>query len=115
MQLFREAGKAVCAMPALLFQPIYVSTYISIQLLSMITSVSHIVVSCQQIEFSQMWFILIYFQTYLFIGFTMVAWIYCMLWIESAGDIYLNRKNHVHFKKDALIIVRERIIRFVGS
>lgn len=25
MQLFREAGKAVCAMPALLFQPIYVS------------------------------------------------------------------------------------------
>ncbi|XP_072754368.1 choline transporter-like protein 1 isoform X1 [Anoplolepis gracilipes] len=65
MQLFREAGKAVCAMPALLFQPIY---------------------------------------TYLFIGFTMVAWIYCMLWIESAGDIYLNRKKHVHFKKDALLI-----------
>lgn len=27
MQLFREAGKAVCAMPALLFQPIYVSTF----------------------------------------------------------------------------------------
>ncbi|XP_029175076.1 choline transporter-like protein 1 isoform X2 [Nylanderia fulva] len=65
MQLFREAGKAVCAMPALLFQPIY---------------------------------------TYLFIGFTVVAWIYCMLWIESAGDIYLNKKNHVHFKKDALLI-----------
>jgi len=33
-----------------------------------------------------------------------------MLWIESAGDIYLNRKNHVHFKKDALLIVCERII-----
>lgn len=28
MQLFREAGKAVCAMPALLFQPIYVSIYL---------------------------------------------------------------------------------------
>jgi solute carrier family 44 protein 1 (choline transporter-like protein) len=25
MQLFREAGKAVCAMPVLLFQPILVS------------------------------------------------------------------------------------------
>ncbi|XP_025075815.1 choline transporter-like protein 1 isoform X1 [Pogonomyrmex barbatus] len=65
MQLFREAGKAVYSMPALLFQPIY---------------------------------------TYLLIGGTVVAWVYCMLWIESAGDIYLNRKNHIHFKKDALII-----------
>lgn len=27
MQLFREAGKAVCAMPALLLQPIYVSIF----------------------------------------------------------------------------------------
>ncbi|KYQ54280.1 Choline transporter-like protein 1 [Trachymyrmex zeteki] len=65
MQLFREAGKAVYSMPALLFQPIY---------------------------------------TYLLIGSTVIAWVYCMLWIESAGDIYLNRKNHVHFKKDALLI-----------
>ncbi|XP_011882498.1 PREDICTED: choline transporter-like protein 1 isoform X2 [Vollenhovia emeryi] len=65
MQLFREAGKAVYSMPALLFQPIY---------------------------------------TYLLIGSTVVAWVYCMLWIESAGDIYLNRKNHVHFKKDGLLI-----------
>ncbi|XP_067207426.1 choline transporter-like protein 1 isoform X2 [Linepithema humile] len=65
MQLFREAGKAVGAMPALLFQPVY---------------------------------------TYLLIGFTVVAWVYCMLWIESAGDIYVNKKNHVHFKKDALLI-----------
>lgn len=32
-----------------------------------------------------------------------------MLWIESAGDIYMNRKNHIHFRKDALLIVRERI------
>lgn len=32
-----------------------------------------------------------------------------MLWIESAGDIYLNRKNHVHFKKDGLLIVRKRV------
>lgn len=29
MQLFREAGKAVGAMPALLFQPVYVSTTLS--------------------------------------------------------------------------------------
>ncbi|XP_032681859.1 choline transporter-like protein 1 isoform X2 [Odontomachus brunneus] len=65
MQLFREAGKAVCAMPALLFQPIY---------------------------------------TYLLIGLTVVAWMYCMLWIESAGDIYVNKKNHIHFRKDALLI-----------
>ncbi|XP_026830120.1 choline transporter-like protein 1 isoform X2 [Ooceraea biroi] len=65
MQLFREAGKAVCAMPVLLFQPIF---------------------------------------TYLLIGCTVVAWIYCMLWIESAGDIYINRKNHTHFKKDALLL-----------
>ncbi|XP_011067500.1 PREDICTED: choline transporter-like protein 1 isoform X3 [Acromyrmex echinatior] len=65
MQLFREAGKAVYSMPALLFQPIY---------------------------------------TYLLIGSTVIAWVYCMLWIESAGDIYLNRKNHIHFKKDALLI-----------
>ncbi|XP_020286444.1 choline transporter-like protein 1 isoform X2 [Pseudomyrmex gracilis] len=65
MQLFREAGKAVSAMPALLFQPIY---------------------------------------TYLLLGFTSVACVYCMLWIESAGDMYKNRKNHVHFRKDALII-----------
>ncbi|KAH0946358.1 hypothetical protein HN011_009602 [Eciton burchellii] len=65
MQLFREAGKAVCAMPVLLFQPIL---------------------------------------TYLLIGCTVVAWLYCMLWIESAGDIYLNRKNHTHFRKDALLL-----------
>ncbi|XP_014474757.1 PREDICTED: choline transporter-like protein 1 [Dinoponera quadriceps] len=65
MQLFREAGKAVCAMPALLFQPIY---------------------------------------TYLLIGFTMIAWIYFMLWIESAGDIYENKKHHIHFRKDGLLI-----------
>lgn len=50
-----------------------------------------------------------YFQTYLLIGFTVVAWVYCMLWIESAGDIYINQKNHTHFRKDALLIVRERI------
>ncbi|XP_077273063.1 choline transporter-like protein 1 isoform X3 [Temnothorax americanus] len=65
MHLFREAGKAVYSMPALLFQPIY---------------------------------------TYLLIGFTVVAWIYCMLWIESAGDIYLNKKSHIRFKKDGLLI-----------
>ncbi|XP_025163675.1 choline transporter-like protein 1, partial [Harpegnathos saltator] len=58
MQLFREAGKAVCAMPALLFQPIY---------------------------------------TYLLIGLTVTAWVYCTLWIESAGDIYKNSKGHIHF------------------
>ncbi|XP_012522931.1 choline transporter-like protein 1 isoform X1 [Monomorium pharaonis] len=65
VQLFREAGKAVYSMPALLLQPIY---------------------------------------TYLLIGFTVVAWIYCMMWIESAGDIYMNRKNHIRFKKDGLLI-----------
>ncbi|XP_071631201.1 choline transporter-like protein 1 isoform X1 [Temnothorax longispinosus] len=65
MHLFREAGKAVYSMPALLFQPIY---------------------------------------TYLLIGFTVVAWVYCMLWIESAGDIYLNKKGHIRFKKDGLLI-----------
>ncbi|KAL0124600.1 hypothetical protein PUN28_006453 [Cardiocondyla obscurior] len=64
MQLFREAGKAVYSMPALLFQPIY---------------------------------------TYLLIGSTVVAWIYCMLWIESAGDVYL-KKDHIRFKKDGLLI-----------
>ncbi|CAK9832448.1 Choline transporter-like protein 1 [Anthophora retusa] len=65
MQLFREAGKAVYAMPALLLQPIY---------------------------------------TYLLIGLTVCAWIYCMLWIESAGNIYMNRKGHIHFRKDAIVI-----------
>ncbi|XP_076684764.1 choline transporter-like protein 1 isoform X2 [Andrena cerasifolii] len=65
MQLFREAGKAVYAMPALLLQPIY---------------------------------------TYLLIGFTVCAWVYCMLWIESAGNIYMNRKGHIHFRKDTLLI-----------
>lgn len=65
MQLFREAGKAVYAMPVLLLQPVY---------------------------------------TYLLIGLTVCAWIYCMLWIESAGDIYKNRKNHIHFRKDGLLI-----------
>lgn len=65
MQLFREAGKAVYAMPALLLQPVY---------------------------------------TYLLIGFTVCGWVYCMLWIESAGNIYINRKNHIHFKKDAMLI-----------
>ncbi|XP_031830541.2 choline transporter-like protein 1 isoform X2 [Nomia melanderi] len=66
MQLFREAGKAVYAMPALLLQPIY---------------------------------------TYVLIGFTVCAWAYCMLWIESAGNIYMNRKQHIHFRKDTLLIV----------
>ncbi|KAF3429136.1 hypothetical protein E2986_03005 [Frieseomelitta varia] len=66
MQLFREAGKAVYAMPALLLQPIY---------------------------------------TYLLIGSIVCAWVYCMLWIESAGNIYKNRKNHIHFRKDAVTIV----------
>ncbi|XP_078038767.1 choline transporter-like protein 1 [Augochlora pura] len=65
MQLFREAGKAVYAMPALLLQPIY---------------------------------------TYLLIGFTVCAWVYCMLWIESAGNIYKNRKDHFHYRKDGLLI-----------
>lgn len=65
MQLFREAGKAVYSMPALLLQPIY---------------------------------------TYLLIGLTVCAWVYCMLWIESAGNSYKNRKNHVHFRKDGLLI-----------
>ncbi|KAK2586916.1 hypothetical protein KPH14_009848 [Odynerus spinipes] len=65
MQLFREAGKAVSSMPALLLQPVY---------------------------------------TYLLIGLTMFAWIYCLLWIESAGNIYKNRKGHIDFKKDALLI-----------
>ncbi|XP_076246590.1 choline transporter-like protein 1 isoform X2 [Calliopsis andreniformis] len=65
IQLFREAGKAVYAMPVLLLQPIY---------------------------------------TYLLIGFTVCAWIYCMLWIESAGNIYLNRKNRIHYRKDTLLI-----------
>ncbi|KAK9299426.1 hypothetical protein QLX08_007543 [Tetragonisca angustula] len=65
MQLFREAGKAVYAMPALLLQPIY---------------------------------------TYLLIGSIVCAWVYCMLWIESAGNIYKNRKNHIHFRKDAVTI-----------
>ncbi|XP_076639514.1 choline transporter-like protein 1 isoform X2 [Colletes latitarsis] len=65
MQLFREAGKAVYAMPVLLLQPIY---------------------------------------TYLLIGFTVCAWVYCMLLIESAGNIYKNRKDHIHFKKDVLLI-----------
>ncbi|XP_076281785.1 choline transporter-like protein 1 isoform X2 [Lasioglossum baleicum] len=65
MQLFREAGKAVYAMPALLLQPIY---------------------------------------TYLLIGLTVCAWVYCMLWIESAGNIYKNRKDHIHFRKDGLLI-----------
>ncbi|XP_043504318.1 choline transporter-like protein 1 isoform X2 [Polistes fuscatus] len=64
MQLFREAGKAVYSMPALLLQPIY---------------------------------------TYLLIGLTMFAWIYCMLWIESAGTVYKN-KTGIHFRKDALMI-----------
>nr|XP_033320907.1 choline transporter-like protein 1 isoform X1 [Megalopta genalis]XP_033320908.1 choline transporter-like protein 1 isoform X1 [Megalopta genalis]XP_033320909.1 choline transporter-like protein 1 isoform X1 [Megalopta genalis]XP_033320910.1 choline transporter-like protein 1 isoform X1 [Megalopta genalis] len=64
MQLFREAGKAVYAMPALLLQPIY---------------------------------------TYLLIGFVVCAWVYCMLWIESAGNIHM-KKNHVHFEKDGLLI-----------
>ncbi|XP_076661585.1 choline transporter-like protein 1 isoform X2 [Halictus rubicundus] len=65
MQLFREAGKAVYAMPALLLQPIY---------------------------------------TYLLIGLTVCAWVYCMLWIESAGNIYKNRKNHIHYRKDGWLI-----------
>ncbi|XP_043802926.1 choline transporter-like protein 1 isoform X2 [Apis laboriosa] len=65
MQLFREAGKAVYAMPVLLLQPIY---------------------------------------TYLLIGITVCAWIYCMLWIESAGNIYKNKKNHIHFRKDSIVI-----------
>ncbi|XP_054015045.1 choline transporter-like protein 1 isoform X2 [Hylaeus anthracinus] len=65
MQLFREAGKAVYAMPALLLQPIY---------------------------------------TYLLIGLAVCAWVYCMLLIESAGNIYMNTKNHIHFRKDALLI-----------
>lgn len=65
MQLFREAGKAVASMPALLLQPIY---------------------------------------TYLLIGLTLFAWIYCLLWIESAGNIYITRKKYIDFKKDAILI-----------
>ncbi|XP_033207562.1 choline transporter-like protein 1 isoform X2 [Belonocnema kinseyi] len=65
VQLFREAGKAVYAMPVLLFQPVY---------------------------------------TYLLVILTVLAWVYCMLLIESAGDLYNNtRKNHLHYKKDTII------------
>ncbi|XP_026670427.1 choline transporter-like protein 1 isoform X2 [Ceratina calcarata] len=42
--------------------------------------------------------------TYLLIGLTVCAWIYCMLWIESSGNIYLNTKNHVHWRKDTVVI-----------
>lgn len=48
------------------------------------------------------------FQTYLLIGSIVCAWVYCMLWIESAGNIYKNRKNHIHFRKDAVTIVSDR-------
>ncbi|XP_043283777.1 choline transporter-like protein 1 isoform X2 [Venturia canescens] len=65
VQLFREAGKAVYAMPALLLQPIY---------------------------------------TYLLVGLSFIAWMYFILWIESAGDLYKNRKGHFHYKKDPIII-----------
>ncbi|KAK0163239.1 hypothetical protein PV327_006944 [Microctonus hyperodae] len=64
VQLFREAGKAVYAMPALLLQPIY---------------------------------------TYLLIGLSFGAWIYCLLWIESAGDLYKNEKDHLHYNKDVIL------------
>ncbi|XP_034942044.1 choline transporter-like protein 1 isoform X2 [Chelonus insularis] len=66
-QLFREAGKAVYSMPALLLQPIY---------------------------------------TYIFIGLSFVGWVYCILWIESAGDLYKKQKNgHLHYSKDAILHV----------
>lgn len=65
VQLFREAGKAVYSMPALLLQPIY---------------------------------------TYLLVLLTVFAWVYCMILIESAGDLYNNtKKNHLHYKKDIII------------
>ncbi|XP_051159972.1 choline transporter-like protein 1 isoform X2 [Leptopilina boulardi] len=67
VQLFREAGKAVYSMPALLLQPIY---------------------------------------TYLMVLLTVFAWVYCMILIESAGDLYNNTaKNHLHYKKDIIIKV----------
>lgn len=42
--------------------------------------------------------------TYLLIGLTVCAWVYCMLWIETSGDIYKNKKDHVHWRKDAVAI-----------
>ncbi|XP_066581084.1 choline transporter-like protein 1 isoform X2 [Prorops nasuta] len=43
--------------------------------------------------------------TYLLIGLASITWIYCILWIESAGTLYKNTKNHFHYRKDTLIIV----------
>ncbi|XP_033307400.1 choline transporter-like protein 1 [Bombus bifarius] len=42
--------------------------------------------------------------TYLLIGLTVCGWLYCMLWIESAGNIYKNRKSHIHFRKDSVLV-----------
>ena len=49
------------------------------------------------------------FQTYLLIGLAVCGWLYCMLWIESAGNIYKNRKNHIHFRKDTVLVVSDGI------
>lgn len=65
IQLFRESGKAVYAMPAILLIPIF---------------------------------------TYLLLFVTVIGWVYCMLIIESAGDLYHDtKKNHLHYKKDTMI------------
>ncbi|KAI4494036.1 hypothetical protein M0802_009303 [Mischocyttarus mexicanus] len=82
MQLFREAGKAVYSMPALLLQPIY----------PFIINFNYRTKK-----------ILSFKQTYLLIGITMFVWIYCMLWIESAGIVYKDRTG-IHFRKDGLMI-----------
>lgn len=101
VQLFREAGKAVYAMPALLLQPIYVR--ILRQSLRKNNWDYNLTFALRRIRkmysFPS--------QTYLLIGLSFFAWIYFILWIESAGDLYKNRKGHFHYKKDAILIVRK--------
>ncbi|XP_053593865.1 choline transporter-like protein 1 isoform X1 [Microplitis demolitor] len=41
--------------------------------------------------------------TYIIISASLIGWLYVMLWIESAGDLYKNKKGHFHYKKNGLL------------
>ena len=97
IRLFNEAGKAVHAMPLLLFQPFFVSNMqrelnSSDTLLYILTIYS----------------ILFFLQTFIALGFSLACWIAVLVLIESSGTPALDNKNgdnRCTFKKDSFTLV----------
>lgn len=84
IQLFEEAGKALAAMPLLLFEPILVRIQLGkFHLMSLAGSFIH--------------------QTFLWIIGVLALCAYLCLWVSSSGHLTLKRPNIYYYKKDGLM------------